>query len=122
MLLVIVFGLAMLSFGCVMTLKPLQFSAAIARFSAKPWFHQFEIFSRLLMGVLLLLIADTTSYPMTIAAIGGLLCLVSVLLMVIGSRRHRAFALLTSGIGKHFRWLGVIAIVCGAGLVYLATA
>jgi len=109
----------MLGFGCYMVAKPLQFSRGIARFSEKKYFHQFEIISRLVLGVVFLMFADKTSYPAVVSLLGGVLCFVSLFLIVIGPSRHRRFALLTSGIGKNFRILGLLAIVCGAGLVYL---
>lgn len=51
--------------------------------------------------------------------LGGVFCFVSLFLIVIGPSRHRRFALLISGVGKNFRILGLLAIVCGVGLVYL---
>ena len=109
----------MLGFGCFMVCKPLQFSKGIARFSEKPWFHIFEILSRALLGILFLLVADSTPYPTFITILGTVLCFVSVFLIIIGPIRHKRFALLTSNIGKNFRAIGLVALACGAGLIYL---
>ncbi|WP_339725467.1 hypothetical protein [uncultured Paraglaciecola sp.] len=117
--LLVIFGTAMLGFGCYMVAKPLQFSKGIARFSEKKWFHAFEIITRLAIGVVFLICADKTSDATLVSLLGGILCFVSLFLIVIGPSRHRRFALLTSGIGKNFRILGLFAIVGGLGLVYL---
>jgi len=121
-MIVVIFGIGMVIFGLFMTIKPLKFSAGITSFSEKPWFHLFEIFSRLVLGVLFLLIADQTAYPNTIKIIGGVLCFVSLFLVIIGAKKHRAFAQRTSTIGKHFRILGVFAILCGIGVIYLGVS
>lgn len=119
MILIVMIGLGMFVFGCLMVLRPLAFSRGIVEFSQKPWFHAFEVVSRLTVGVLLLWISEKTSYPVIVKVIGGLLCFVSVFLLLIGSERHRKFALTTSRIGRHFRPIGVIAQVFGLTLVYI---
>ncbi len=112
----------MLGFGCFMVAKPRQFSKGIVQFSEKPWFHIFEIVSRGTFGVFFLLVAGSSAYPTLIAILGGVLCFVSLFLIIIGPARHKRFALLTSSIGKNFRALGFIALACGAGLIYLGLA
>ncbi len=111
----------MLGFGCYMVAKPLEFSKGIVKFSEKAWFHPFEIASRFLIGLVFLMFADESSYPAVVTLLGGVLCFVSVFLIIIGPGRHRRFALLASRIGKSFRLLGLLAIVFGAGLCYLGS-
>lgn len=110
----------MIAFGCFMVGKPLQFCKGITQFSEKPWFHTFEIVSRAIVGILFLVVAGSTAYPVFITFVGGVLCFVSVFLIIIGPIRHKRFALLVSGIGKKFRALGLIGIACGVGFIYLA--
>jgi hypothetical protein len=117
--LLVIFGIGLLGFGCYMVVKPLQFSRGIVWFSEKKWFHTFEIISRLVFGVIFLMLADKTSYPSVVSLLGGVLCFVSLFLIIIGPSRHRRFALLTSGIGKQFRFFGLLVILCGLGLIYL---
>lgn len=119
MFLLVLFGSGMFVFGCMMVAKPDAFAKGITEFSNKPWFHLFEIVSRLTLGVLLLLISEQTSYPLLIQVIGGVLCFVGLFLIVIGSERHRKFASLTTRIGRYFRPIGIVAQLCGLGLVYL---
>ena len=122
MLLVVVFGIGMLGFGCFMANRPLQYSKGIAQFSAKPWYQSFEITSRLIVGTMLLAFSEKTHYPNIVAFLGGALCFVGIFLILIGPVRHKRFALLTSRIGKNFRFLGLVAMLCGAGLVYVGAA
>jgi len=119
MIIISLFGLGMLGFGFFMMLKPLAFAAGIERFSQKSWFHIFEISSRAIVGLLFIYFADQAPYPKTVFIIGVILCFVSVFLLVLGEERHRRFAKITVAIGKHFRYLGVIAIVCGVALIYV---
>ncbi|MFT6087356.1 MAG: hypothetical protein ACI9UD_002445 [Glaciecola sp.] len=114
-----IFGLGMFILGCYMVIAPLKFSIGIVKFSEKPWFHVFEIASRLMIGLSLLLFAENTSYPKVVTFLGWLLCIVSVFLVLIGANRHKHFAQLASNIGKYFRVVGFIAITCGASLIYL---
>ena len=119
MLILIAFGVGMFVLGVAMVLKPMSFSDGIISFSEKPWFHLFEITSRLVFGLLLIYFAGGTAYPTLVFALGMVLCCVSFLLIFVGAERHKKFALLTAKIGKRFRPLGAIAIVCGLSLVYI---
>ncbi len=119
MLILVMFGFGMFVLGSVMVFKPITFANGIAKFSGKPWFHVFEIVSRLIIGVLLILFAQQTSFPKTVTILGVLLCFVSVFLLVIGESRHKYFARLTSKIGVYFRPIGLFAQLCGVGLMYI---
>jgi len=122
MILLTIFGAGMFILGTVMLLKPLTFSNGIAAFSRKVWFHSFEVTSRLVVGLLFMLCADSSAYPRLVMALGGLLCFVAVFLIIIGAERHKRFALLTANIGNKFRPLGVVAQVCGIALVWVGAA
>lgn len=119
MFLLLAFGTVMLGFGCYMCAQPIRFSNGIIWFSERKWFHLFEIVSRFILGVFFILFSDKTAYPLFVNFLGGLLCFVSLFLVAIGSNRHRRFALLVAKIGKNFRYLGLIAIICGAIIVSL---
>jgi len=119
MLLLTIFGLGMFLLGSVMLVKPIAFSNVIASFSQKPWFHAFEILSRLIVGVLFIFFAGQSTFPKELYFLGALLCFVSVFLVLIGAKRHKRFALLTSTIGSKFRPIGVVAQICGAILMYI---
>lgn len=119
MIIITLFGIGMLAFGLFMMIKPRQFADGIGRFAEQRWFHPFEIISRAFIGILFLLLADQTPYPKTVFYIGIILCFVSIFLLILGEERHKRFARITVNIGKNFRYLGMIAIACGAGIIYL---
>lgn len=120
MIILFLFGLGMLIFGCLMFAKPLSFSKGILRFSEKPWFHSFEVISRLALGLLLLTSTQHTSYPLFVFVLGILLGFTSIFLIIMGADWHRRFAVFTSEFNEKFRWLGVISIVGGFVLIYLS--
>ncbi|MCC2616831.1 hypothetical protein LJ739_11315 [Aestuariibacter halophilus] len=120
MIVLFLFGVGMFAIGTLMLMRPMAFANGIAAFSRKRWFHGVEITSRLLVGVLFIVFASHSRYPWLLAGLGGLLCFVSVFLIMIGEQRHRRFALRTARIGHGFRPLGVIAQLCGAVFVYVS--
>lgn len=119
MIILVLFGLGMCLLAMFMVVAPLRFANGILRFSEKPWFHPFEIASRLIVGVLFLFFAKHSAHSVVAYTLGFVLCFVSLLLLLIGADKHRAFARLTVSIGQRFRPLGVLAIACGLGLIYI---
>ena len=120
MIILLLFGLGMAFLGLLMTIRPISFANSIVTFSDKPWFHRFEISSRLLVGGLLWWFAEQSAYPLLMTGLGVLLCFVGVFLMVIGEQRHRQFARLTANIGENFRYIGLLSVLLGLGLSYYA--
>lgn len=109
----------MFGFGVQMLLRPLAFSKAIYTFSEIPWFHIFEITSRLLLGIIFIVLAVQNEHSKILLVLGSLLCFVALFLITIGEKRHRKFAKLISTIGSKFRILGAISIVLGTTVIYL---
>ena len=105
-----------------MAASPCAWSRAILRFSAMPFFHAFEITSRLVLGALLLGFADQTLHPRALSAAGALLVAVGFGLLLLGGARHRAFAVRSAGFVGIFRAGGLVALACGAFVVYSALA
>ncbi len=121
MLILVMFGFGMFVLGSIMVFKPMMFANGIAEFSSKPWFHLFEIVSRMAIGVLFIVFAGQASYPKVVSFLGVLLCFVSGFLLVIGERRHKDFARLIAKIGAYFRPVGLLAQLCGVGLMYIGS-
>lgn len=74
------------------------------------------------MGALFVLVSRYSAFPNLLLVLGLVLCFVGVFLIVIGSERHKAFALYTAQIGKGFRPLGLVAQACGGCLIYFTFA
>jgi hypothetical protein len=120
MLIVMLFGAGMILLGAIMFIQPMRFANGIAAFSQKAWFHVFEIVSRLVIGVLFMIFAQHTAFYQLIFGLGALLVGVSIFLIVIGEQRHKSFAMKTVKIGHKFRPIGMIAILAGGSLLYVA--
>lgn len=120
MLIVMLFGAGMILLGAIMLIQPMRFANGIATFSQKAWFHVFEIVSRFVIGVLFILFARHTAFPELVLGLGILLVGVSLFLIVLGEKKHKRFAMETVKIGQKFRPIGMIAILAGVALLYVA--
>lgn len=121
MIIILLFGLGMSIFGLYMSIKPNHFSRGIIKFSEKPWFHIFEIVTRLVLGLLFVFFSEQTKYPNLVMLLGIVFCLVSVLLVIIGSTKHRQFAVFVANYLKNkFRYIGGFATILGLLIMYVA--
>lgn len=116
---IVIFGSLMMFFSIIMIAKPMYWSESIIKFSLKPWFHWFEVASRLTFAILFLFAAEHSAYPNLILAISYVLFFVSVFLLIIAPKRHKAFAVWSAkSFEKWFRPLGVLSLAFGGFLVY----
>lgn len=103
----------------VMITNPDYWSNGIIKFSEKPYFHPFEILSRLAFGIGFIMSADQTLYPILMLVIGYLLIAVGVGLLLIRSSKHKQFAVWSARRFKNtFRPMGLGSLFFGAFLVY----
>ena len=86
------FGLLMMCLSVVMIVNPNYWSDGIVRFSNKPYFHWFEIISRVTAGFVFVLFNKSTLFPELILGFGYLLIAVGFGLLITGSVKHRKFA------------------------------
>jgi hypothetical protein len=115
------FGLLMMLISLVMIARPQYWSGAIVKFSEKPWFHPFEIVTRLGFGLAFYRFAGDTASPDLMRAIGFLLMAVALGLLLTPPAKHRQFAVWSAHrFAKTFRPMGVISFLFGAFLVQSA--
>ncbi|MBT8052826.1 MAG: hypothetical protein HKN57_13020 [Xanthomonadales bacterium] len=115
------FGFLMMLLSIVMITNPEYWSNGIVKFSKKPYFHPFEILSRLAFGVVFIMSADQTLYPSLMLVIGYLLIAVGAGLLLIPPSKHRQFAVWSARKFKNtFRPMGFGSLFFGAFLVYAA--
>jgi len=115
------FGLLLMILSVMMVINPQAWSKGIINFSQKYYFHPFEIISRLSFGAVFICFAEQTFYPGLITVIGYLLITVGIGLLVIGSNRHRQFAIWSAiKFRNTFRPSGVLSFIFGAFLIYAA--
>ena len=121
MVLVVFFGVLMMVFSLTMIISPSFWSKNILLFSYKPWFHPFEIISRLIFGIVFIAYGDQTAHPQVMRSIGLILLLVGVGLLFTPPGKHRHFARWSARkFLKVFRPAGVVSLCFGAFIIYSA--
>ena len=114
-------GALMMLFSVIMIANPVYWSDSIIKFSLKPWFHWFEIGSRLTFAIIFWFAAEHSPFPKLILAISYLLFFVSAFLLIIAPKRHKAFAVWSAkSFNKWFRPLGFLSLIFGGFLVYIS--
>jgi uncharacterized protein YjeT (DUF2065 family) len=109
----------MMLLSIAMIADPESWSDRIVIFSEKPYFHPFEVLSRLVFGLVFIKFAEQTLYPDLMSAIGYLLLLVAAGLLVLMPTRHRQFAVWSAHrFKKTFRHAGLASLIFGAFIVY----
>ncbi len=105
-----------------MIVSPSYWSNGIIEFSKKSYFHWFEVITRLIAGLVFVSYNQTTSYPQLILTIGYLLIAVGIGLIIIGSIKHRQFAIWSARKFKStFRSAGFGSFIFGGFLIYIST-
>ncbi len=106
-----------------MMVSPSYWSNAIIVFSEKPYFHWFEVITRVIAGFVFIVYSQTTLYPQLILVMGCILVAVGIGLVVTGSAKHRQFAVWTAHKFKNiFRSAGMVSFAFGGFLIYLSTS
>jgi uncharacterized membrane protein len=113
-------GLLTIILSMIMIVSPAAWSRGILAFSEKPYFHIFEITSRLVLGGILLFFADGTRYPLFVKIVGGVFLFAGLFLIITGSKRHREFAARSATFTKIFRPAGFAGLAFGAFVIYSA--
>lgn len=123
MYLIAAFGFLMMLFGLAMVWNPDAFSSGIITFSKKPYFHLFEIASRIIAGLIFIVYADDTVFPVGISIVGYGLILVGIGLALTPPRMHRKFAVWSANeFREKFRLIGIVSIFLSSVLMYVALA
>lgn len=113
------FGLMLILLSLVMIINPEYWSKGIVKFSKKPWFHPFEIISRIGFGVVFVIFAKQTLYPKLILFLGYLLIAVGIGLLLTPPSKHKQFAVWSAyKFKKTFRPMGFGSLLFGAFLFY----
>ncbi|PCK31944.1 hypothetical protein CEX98_09810 [Pseudoalteromonas piscicida] len=116
------FGILMMCLSSMMIVSPNYWSNGIIEFSKKPYFHWFEVITRLIAGCGFVLFSKSTMYPRLTLGIGCLLIAVGIGLIITGSVRHRTFAIWSARKFKRiFRPAGFGSFIFGIFLIYIST-
>lgn len=115
------FGLLMLIFSLMMLFRPYAFAQGIINFSEQPYFHPFEIISRLVAGGLFVAYAAETQFPLLFKIIGLVLLLVGAGLALTPVKLHKKFAVQSAhSCRSYFRLIGMFSVVLAVALIYAA--
>jgi hypothetical protein len=119
MIFIVTFGLLMMLLSLRMIKNPQAFSGNIIKFSEQPYFHVFEILSRLIFGLIFIYYAPLTSAEVLNTALGYLMIFTSIFLLLLGGNKHRAFALWSAiRFCATFRFYGVFSFILGVYIIY----
>ena len=111
----------MMCLSAIMIANPNYWAEGIITFSKKSYFHWFEVFSRLIAGVVFVIYSHTTRFPNLINVAGYLLIAVGVGLIITGATKHKQFAVWSAHKFKHtFRPAGVFSFIFGGFLIYIS--
>ena len=117
-----VFALLLMFLSIIMIVKPDYWSNGIVTFSRHKYFHWFEVISRLISGVVFVLFNKSTPYDLLILCIGYLLIGVGIGLLIVGSVKHRQFAVWSAHKFKStFRPAGIVSLIFSLFLIYAST-
>lgn len=117
-----VFGLLLMCLSIIMIVNPGYWFNGIIIFSRHPYFHWFEVVSRLISGVIFVLFNKSTPYSLLILSIGYLLIGVGLGLLIVGSAQHRKFAVWSANkFNRTFRPAGIVSLIFSLFLIYAST-
>jgi hypothetical protein len=115
------FGVLMLFFSLLMLFRPNAFANGIINFSEQPYFHPFEIISRLIAGGIFVAYASDTHFPLSFKVIGLVLLLVGAALALTPPRLHKKFAVQSANkCRNYFSLIGMVSIGLSLTLIYAA--
>ncbi|MDF3123666.1 hypothetical protein [Rheinheimera sp. 1928-s] len=115
------FGVLMLLFSLMMLFRPDAFAQGIISFSERPYFHPFEIISRLIAGGIFVAYAADTQFPLLFQVIGLVLLLVGTGLALTPPRLHKKFAVQSANSCRnYFRLIGAVSVGLSFALIYAA--
>lgn len=117
--LIIFFGVLFFVFGIISMIKPAVIFGFIEPNTDKAWVYFSAIAVRLLLGLLLIQMADVSRFPLVIAILGWLLLAAALFILFLGrSRFKRLIERMMELFKPYFRLAGVFAAAFGAFLVY----
>jgi hypothetical protein len=117
--LIIIFGVLTLLAGLVIIVNPETLFGLFTRHIDEPWLHITAVVVRLVLGVLLIVQADVSRFPLVIEVIGWISIVAAVFFAVIGRDNFKRIIAWALSLQKTYgRVGGVLAVGFGAFLVY----
>ena len=118
-LIIILFGILMAGSGLVLMVRPSLIIDFIEVRDESAWLYAFGIGVRLLLGLLLVQLADQSRYPLVVEILGWISLAAALFLAVLGFSRFTRFMRWIMEKTKPWsRVAGLFAVAFGAFLVY----
>lgn len=118
---VVLFGLGMVGISLAMWARPDATASRMLRFIRMPFMHPIEILTRVGFGVLFILGAGPSRFPVVLRAFGYLLVAVGLALLFTPPSLHRRFGVWSvERFSRRFRLAAVPSLAFGAFLIYAA--
>ncbi len=121
MYIIATYGVLIVLLSVLMVAKPDLWVDMALRYIRLPYMHPLEIAICIGFGLPFILYAEDSGFPITFKAFGYMLVAVGAGLMLTPPSVHRRFGVWSvEKTGKYFRPLGVLSLLGGAFLVYVA--
>lgn len=118
-LFIILFAILILAASCVLVVKPELIVGFMEKRDDSPWLYAFAIVVRAVMGVLLIVLADRSRFPLAIIIFGWVFIAAALGLQAMGRPRFTRFIRWTMGkVRPWARWGGLFGVLFGAFLLY----
>ncbi len=123
LVIVVLAGLFLIALGTAALFKPGVASAFLLGFVSTPTRHYAELAVRFIVGVALVVHADTSASPVAFKSFGAVLMLTTPGMAFLPWRSHRAFA--SRSVPQALRYLplvGAASVASGLAIVFFATS
>ena len=109
----------MIAIAAVMLMWPTLFTDTMRRFSGATFLHVFAVVVRLGLGIVLILYANQSRFPLALQIIGGITIAAGVILAVISRARFkRLMTWALDRFANYARAAAVVTLLFGGFLIY----
>jgi len=115
----IAFGVFLLVAGITLILNPVIIFTLLRENEDKPGLHVAAVLARLVIGLLLIYLADDSKYPPAIEFLGWIFVIAAVVLAAIGRKRFMQLMSWVLSLAEPFgRVAGILAVGFGSFIIY----
>lgn len=116
---IILFGLFIVAASFYLVLRPNEFSDLMLRHAGDRWLHVLAAAARIGLGIVLILHAPATRFPLTLTVLGWIALVAGIILVLMPpSVFHKLIRWVFDRLGSYARAAGVLAFLFGAFLIY----
>lgn len=117
--LIMAFGLFILASAGLLVIRPAAFTAFMLKNADRSWLHLAAVGVRLALGIVLLVYAPSSNFPLTLKILGWIALVAGIVLALIPSSKfNRMIHWVFDRFGRFTRVAGVLAVLFGAFLIY----